>query len=232
MGAGHQAREQPPRPRPGASPVVAEHLQQPGREHDVAVLAALALLNADHHAGAVDVGRAQADGFRDAQAGRVAGGQDGAVLGARHAVEELQDFLGAGNDRQLVGLPGGGQDLRDVPVLPERDAVQEAQGGDGDADRTGREFPFGGEEHLVVADLLGAEQRRGPVEMAGELQDLLDVGGLGARGEIAHGHVLRHALAKWCHEESSFVEWNALPWAAASSFRNGSLRASRGVRGE
>ena len=94
---------------PGAAPVVAEGLEQPRREHDVAVLAALALVDAHDHAPAVDVGRPQADGFRDAQAGCVADGQDGVMQDARHAVEELQDFLGTGDDGQLVRLPGAGR---------------------------------------------------------------------------------------------------------------------------
>ena len=64
---------------------------------------------------------------------------------------------GAGYDGQLAGLPRGGQDFRDVPVLAEGDAVEEAQGRDGDADRAGRELPGAGQEQLVVADLLGAE---------------------------------------------------------------------------
>ena len=108
MAAGNQAREEPLARRPGAPPVLAEDLQQPRRKHDVTVLGALALLDADDHAPAVDVGRAQADGFGDAQAGGVTGGQDGAVLGARDGVEELPDLPGTGNDGQLAGLPGGG----------------------------------------------------------------------------------------------------------------------------
>ena len=44
---------------PHSYPVSAEHLQQPGREHDVAILAALALANADDHPLAVDILDAQ-----------------------------------------------------------------------------------------------------------------------------------------------------------------------------
>ena len=39
------------------SPVIAQDSQQPGREHDVAILTALALLDANDPAPAVDVGR-------------------------------------------------------------------------------------------------------------------------------------------------------------------------------
>ena len=206
VAAPNAAREQPAARGPGAPPVVAEDLQQPRREHDVAVLAALALVDADDHAPAVDVGRSQADRLGDAQAGRVAGGQDGAVVDARHAVEELDDFPGAGDDGQLAGLPGGGQDRLHVPALLEGDAVQEAQGGDRDADRAGREFLFSGQEDLVGADVLGAGQVRGLAEVPGELGDLQDVGGLRVRGEVAHLHVLGHALAEKCQGKAPLRE--------------------------
>ena len=122
------------------------------------------------------------------------------VLG--HAAEEVNDLLGAGNDRQLARLLGSGQDLGDVPVLAERDAIEEAQGGDGDADRGGRELLLGGQEQLVVADLLGAEQVRGLAEMAGEAFDLADVARVRVGRQVANGHVLGHALAQWCDQGS------------------------------
>ena len=50
---------------PDGLPVGAEDLQQPRREHDVAILLALALADADDHALAVDVGDAQAGDLGD-----------------------------------------------------------------------------------------------------------------------------------------------------------------------
>jgi hypothetical protein len=52
-----------------ARQVLAQHRQQPGREHDVAVLAPLALADADHHAGAVDIRDAQGRDLRVPQPG-------------------------------------------------------------------------------------------------------------------------------------------------------------------
>ena len=212
VASGEQAREEPLALRPGAPPVVAQGLQQALREHDEA---ALALLHADDHAGAVDVAGPQADGPGDAQAGAVAGGQDRAVAGDAHRVEEAGDLLGAGHDRQAGRLLGGRQDLGDVPVPAQGDAVEKAQGGYGDADRAGRELPLVGQEQLVVADLLGAEQVRGLAEVAGEQRDLGDVACLGVRGQVADCHVLRHALAKWGHEEAPLRY--RMGWAAKGS---------------
>lgn len=53
------------------------------------------------------------------------------------AGEKSQDFLGAENDRQFLGLLGSGNDLFEGPLFLEGDLVQEAKGGDGEADRMG-----------------------------------------------------------------------------------------------
>ena len=176
VAAGNLAGEQPVALRARAPPVVAEGLQQPGREHDVAVLGSLARDDAQRHALAVDVLRAQADGLRDAQPGRVAGRQDRLVREGPDAGQLLQNLFRAGNDGQLLRLLGSREDGLDVPVSFQRDAVEERQGGDGDSDRAGGQLLPGGEEHLVVANPLRAEPVGRAVEVAGEQGDLVDVG--------------------------------------------------------
>ena len=176
VAAGNLAGEQPAALRARAPPVVAEGLQKPGREHDVAVLGSLARDDAQRHALAVDVRRAQADGLRDAQSGRVRGRQDRLVREGPGAGWQLRDFLRAGNHGQLLRLLGRRQDGLDVPVSLERDTVEEPQGGDGDGDRAGGQPLLGGEEHLVVADWLGAEPVGRAADVAGEQGDLVDIG--------------------------------------------------------
>ena len=180
-------------------PVVAQDGEQSGGEHDVAVLAAFSLVDANDLAPAVDVGRAQADCLRHPHAGRVAGGQDGTVLESGRTVEEAEDFLGTGDDGQLAGLLGRWDGLLDVPTSLEGDLVEEAQGGDCDPDRAGRHLPVVGEEQLIVADLLRSQQGRGLAEVAGEQRYLTEIGGLRARGKMAHLHVLGHTETEWCH---------------------------------
>src|SRR6185295_16555987 len=58
------------------SPPVPQGFQQLGGKHDVSVFLALALLHANDHALAIDMGGLQADGLGDAQPSRVASGQD------------------------------------------------------------------------------------------------------------------------------------------------------------
>src|SRR2546425_2376136 len=53
--AGNVTLEEPPL-RPHCSPVVAQRLQQLGREHHVSILLSLALIDTDNHPLAVDIG--------------------------------------------------------------------------------------------------------------------------------------------------------------------------------
>src|ERR1700733_12693931 len=76
----------------GSAPIVAQKVEQCGREHDVSVLASLALLDTDHHALAVDRAWLQTHRLRDAQSGGVADSEDDALLEALNRVEEVGDF--------------------------------------------------------------------------------------------------------------------------------------------
>ena len=66
--------------RDGPLPVVPQQFQQSGRQHDIAVFAALALYHPDHHAPAVDGVGGKPYRLTDAQARRIVDGQDHAVL--------------------------------------------------------------------------------------------------------------------------------------------------------
>ena len=59
-----------------------ENFQEAGGEHGVTVFASLAVIDADEHALAIDAGELEGDGFGDAEAGSVAGEEDGAVFAA------------------------------------------------------------------------------------------------------------------------------------------------------
>ena len=91
-------------------------------------------MDANDAALAVDVGRPQTDRFRHPQAGRIAGGQDGAVLEAGRTVEDTEDFLWTGDDGQFAGLLGERDGLLKVPVPLEGDLVEKAQGRGHDPD--------------------------------------------------------------------------------------------------
>src|SRR5882672_4646726 len=68
--------------RPGRLPPGAQQRKKMLGEHDIAVLAALALLDPDHHAGAVDVGDLERDHLGSAQARSIGYAQRHPVLEA------------------------------------------------------------------------------------------------------------------------------------------------------
>ena len=67
--------------------------EQRGREHDVAILAAFALVHANDHALTVDVGDFQMRRFGDAQACSIADGEDGPLFQRADGLEEVRDFV-------------------------------------------------------------------------------------------------------------------------------------------
>ena len=64
------------------SPPGTQNLQEFRREHRVPIFPPFTLLDPDDHALAVDRGRCECDGFGDAQACGIAGGQDGVMFPA------------------------------------------------------------------------------------------------------------------------------------------------------
>ena len=136
------------------------------------------------------------------------------MLKAGRTVEEVEDFLGTGDDGKLAGLLGIGNGLSQVPTSLEGDLVKEAQGRDRDRDRAGRHLLAVGEEQLVVADLLGSQQRWRLAEVTGEQRHLLEVGVLCARRKMTHLHVLGHAETEWCHGKAPLRD--RMEWAAGS----------------
>src|SRR5690242_18104682 len=108
-------------------PVEAEDGQEAGREHDLAVLAALALADAGGHAAAVDALDAEGDHLGEPQAGGVGGHEDRAMLEVLDGGEELGDLVEAEDDRELAGSPDADDTVVDPGPL-EGGAVEEAEG--------------------------------------------------------------------------------------------------------
>jgi hypothetical protein len=111
---------------PFHSPPVTQDFQQLRRQHHVAILLTLALIDANHHPRAVNVPYGEANRFRDAQARRVARGQDRAMLGAADAVEELEDFFRAQDNGQCLRFLGRRDDVFKGPVLLQGDLVEKS----------------------------------------------------------------------------------------------------------
>jgi len=156
---------------PGEPPVAAQNPQQLRRQHDIAVLAALALLDPDHHPTAVNVGDLEHHHFRHAQAGRVNRGERRAALQARDRLQKAHHLVGAQHDRQLLRFARIGDALRNRR-LTEGHTVKEAQRAHDLVQRRPRD-PGRHQMNLEGMDLVQAEAIRRPAEMPAELETAL-----------------------------------------------------------
>src|ERR1700679_3339923 len=112
---------------PETSPVHAKFLEQLRAEHDIAVLAALALSDMDHHPLAVDVTDLQVSRFCAACAGGIHRHQQDAMKRRVRGLNQSRDFFLTENPRKVTHLLRIGR-LGDAPVALQHVDVEEAQG--------------------------------------------------------------------------------------------------------
>ena len=103
------------------------------RQHHVAILAPLALLDTDQHALAVDVGHLQRHDLRHAQACAVGDAERGLDLEAGRGFEETRHLFLAQHDRRLARFVHG-REMTDKVGPFERHVEKEPQRGDGGVD--------------------------------------------------------------------------------------------------
>jgi len=87
------------------------------REHRVAILAALALLDAKEHARRVDVIDLEVRDLGHTQARAIGDAECGLVLEARCGLEQSPRFLHAEHIRKLAMIAGDHQGTRQIPAL-------------------------------------------------------------------------------------------------------------------
>ena len=191
--AGNLAGEQPC-PRPLDQPPAPQQVEQWLRQHHVTVLVALALIDPDQHAGAVDIADLERDDFGGAQSGAVGDAQRGLVLDVRGRCQQPGHFLGTQHDRQPPRLAGE-HDVFDHLTSPQRDFEEEAQGRHGGI-HAGNAEAAGCEVQLITADVLDARPVGRMTEECGEVLDGTDVASLSLGPELADGHVVDHPLAQ------------------------------------
>ena len=105
----------------------AQNLQQLSGEHDVALLAALAALDPDQHAGAVDRGDLQASDLADSQTGPVRRRQRRPIAQSRDGFKKAHNLVAAENGGKRLRLAASDNPLdgfapaqRDPKKEPER----------------------------------------------------------------------------------------------------------------
>ena len=112
--------------RSNLPPISAQQFQQLGGEWDVAVPITLALLDANHHALAVDVANPQMHDLADAHPGAVHGAEDDAVRKGRSRFQKPQHFCRAEDHRQMVFFAGHGEHF-DEAIPLQSDPVEKPQ---------------------------------------------------------------------------------------------------------
>ncbi len=186
--------EQPIFPGPGDAPPVPEQFQQHGTEHGFAILGAFALADANHHAGAVDVGGAEGNGFGDAEPGAVAKHEHGAVARAGHVQEELEHLVGADHRRE-DDRHFGARELAAGPLLAERDGIEKLSGGGETIGALGAQALLSKQVGLVFDDMVRPELVGRSVEELCIPGEIMDITTLSLVGEVARLHVEKHASA-------------------------------------
>src|ERR1700747_99923 len=88
------------------APPFVQYLEQDGRENDVPILLALALLDADDHPVTIDIVELERYDLRGSQAGGISQAQDRPVLDVRCRGEPPTDLLRAQNNGQAARLAG------------------------------------------------------------------------------------------------------------------------------
>jgi hypothetical protein len=188
-----QSRKQPAL-RAGNAIPIAQKFEQHRGKHRVAILAAFALLDAQHHALGVDIGYLQRDDLGNTQPRTVGDTQRRLVLDARRCLQKARNLLGAQHHRYLARLVHERQVLGKLGAI-ERHIEEEPQRRDGGVDlwraSAARRQMQPKAAHVLRLGQVGraAEKRR-------EVLDPLHVVMLGFWREFADRHVFDHASAQ------------------------------------
>src|SRR5947209_15402597 len=135
------------------APPFAEYLEKDGRENDIAILLALALLDPDDHPVTIDIGELERDDLRGSQAGGVSQAQHRLVLDVCRRGEQPTDLFRAQNNGQAARLAGRDELLGKIAAL-QRDPEEEPQRRDTDVDGRYRR-PDRRQPQLIATDILG-----------------------------------------------------------------------------
>ena len=187
--AGEQVDAGPRRLPPGA-----QLFEQQRRELGEAIAPALAVLDAQHHALAVDIRHLDADDLRDPEARAIGKAQGCPILGVLRCLDQARDLVRPQHLAQPLGLPRLRDHLRRI-ALAQGDTEEEPQRGDLPVDRVGGQARLD-QMQLPGAHVLVAEPVRRASKMPAEPGNGAQVGGLRSGRQAPDRHVLDHALAQ------------------------------------
>src|SRR5450631_416374 len=179
---------------PARLPPLAQQVERVGRQHDIAVLAALGLLDPNDLLRAVDVLDLQPDHLAGAQAAAIAETEQHADLEAARDREQAPGLVLAHHQRNLLRLTEVINLGRKIQS-PQRHAKQEPQPGH-DAVAIADARARLGKMQLEPADVLRRGRVRGPLEKRSKPLAIVNMAPLRPRAELACIHVFDHALAQ------------------------------------
>src|SRR6202163_658695 len=203
-------------------PPLPQQIERLGRQHDIAVLAALALLDPNDVLCAVDVLDLQPDHLAGAQAAAIAETEQHTSIEAAGHCQQAARLVLAHHQRNLLRLPDV-IDLGGKVQPPQRHAKQEPQTGH-DAIAIANAYARLGKMKLEPADILRCGRIGGLLEKRSEPPAAVNVAPLRFRTELACVHVLDHALAQ--RADCNGAHRELLSWMRLSP-----PRASRQGRG-
>ena len=181
-------------PRRARLPPLPQQIERLWRQHDVAVLAPLGLLDANDLLRAVDMLDLEPHHLAGAQPAAIAETEQHAGLEAAGDGQQAPRLILAHHQRDLLRLAEV-IDLGRKIQSPQRHAEQEPQPGH-DAVAVADAHARLGQVQLEAADVLKCGRVGGPLQKRREPLAAADMAPLRARTELARVHVLDHALAQ------------------------------------
>src|SRR6202049_1916627 len=175
-------------------PPLPQQSERLGRQHDIAVLAALGLLDANDLLRAVDMLDLEPDHLAGAQPAAIAETEQCASLEAAGDGQQAPRLVLAHHQRDLLRLTDV-IDLGGKIQSPQRHAEQEPQPGH-DAVAIANAYTSLGQAQLETADVIRRGRVGRSLEKRSKTFAAADVAPLRARAELARVHVLDHPLAK------------------------------------
>src|SRR5271170_2226543 len=178
---------------PESAPVSAQCLEQLGAEHDIAVLAALALPDMNHHPLAVDVAHLQVGCFCAACAGGIKRHQKDAMKWGISRVDQPRYFILAEYLRKVTDLLRIGR-LGNAPPALQNVNIEEPQRRQTKGDGVRTVLQLGEEHRLILANVLWAKLIGRAPEVPAEVRHTVQVCADGCIGEVAAPQLLKHEL--------------------------------------
>ena len=193
-----------------------QQIERLGRQHHIAVLAALGLLDPNDLLRAVDMLDLQPDHLAGTQTAAIAETEQHADLEAAGDGQQAPRLVLAHHQRDLLRLTDV-IDLGGKIQSPQRDAEQEPQPGH-DAVAIADAQARLGQVQLEPTDVLGRSRVGRTLQKCSEPPAAADVALLRARTELASVHVLDHALAQ--RTDGIRTHWKLLSWMRLTTPRS------------